>query len=435
MKLFLAGIASVLVCTLAQADSCATPFDYIPTSEWSAIIQGSSAYDATASINQMLANGARCFSFQNGTYNVSASLAIPGNAALIGNGAAIKAPAAGWTLIPHTGFGIFNLYNVSNVTISGFHLMGTKVASLNSTPKLIYYDNSTNIEIASNWLDNSAFEGIWGDNLSTIFSVHDNRITNVGFPAAQYVGLPAIQANFSDGVVSNNVLGSVGTGIGVSGSRTVVTGNRINGVTMQGIGTGDGGSVLGTIIEGNSVEFTSDGGGRRVGIHLGISLEPVSVIGNTVRVTATLGGNYAPACIDAVGAAFPYIGKNTCQIGGPAHATGIYLEAPHNGAMTAHVRENYVAYSGQDGSQVFAIQGVPGNSASVLTATIAGNVVLGASPANGYAFDLNNISGGTVNAALIDNIKDGGYARIGQSFVALTGADNNWAYRYNNIGK
>jgi hypothetical protein len=278
--------------------------EFISVKDFGAVGTGATddAAAIQAAIDSISATGGDVY-FPAGTYLVNTAIRAKANTTLYGDGYASKimCPADGWLLSSTDIYGIITVKNADNVKITGLYIYGTKTQAIGQTPKLIYYENAENLTVSYNYLENTAFEGIWsgGSGLdSTRFSITNNRIDNVGWPAGAYLALPAIQTNGLDGIIANNILNNVGTGIGASGAFTIVANNLITGIRLDGIGTGDNGeAAVGsgiTTIIGNVIEYTADPAinavyyAIKIGGSAGLNRQ-TNCTGNTIKIVGLAG--------------------------------------------------------------------------------------------------------------------------------------------------
>ena len=148
-----------------------------------------------------------------------------------GFGSSISIPARGWNIISTEIYGIINLKNVSNVRVTGCHLIGNGPIGSDPShaPKLIYLETVNNVQIDHNELEQSGCEGIWEGGTQTTntnIDVGDNYIHDMSLSSA-CGALPAIQMNADYAIVHDNRLKNVGTGIGFSAGHGSVTGNIV----------------------------------------------------------------------------------------------------------------------------------------------------------------------------------------------------------------
>ena len=180
-----------------------------------------------------------------------------------GFGSSISIPARGWNMSSTEIYGIINLKNVSNVRITGCHLIGNGPSGSDPehAPKLVYLENVNNIQIDHNELEQSGCEGIWEGGTQTTntnVDVGENYIHEMSLNSA-CGALPAIQMNADYAIVHDNRLRNVGTGIGFSAGHGSVIGNIVQNASLIAISTGDSGLNGPISIVGNTVDISANG--------------------------------------------------------------------------------------------------------------------------------------------------------------------------------
>lgn len=359
-------------------------------------------------------------------YLITDAIPIPSNTTVFGDGAAstIRCPSIGWSLTSTDRYGLLNVKGVNNIRIVGLHLYSTKNADNTHTPKLIYFESVNNLLIESNFLENSAFEGIWsGGSPSAAREVRIicNYVTNVGYPNS-FGGLPAIQPNCFDVVISGNELYDVGSGISPSASNIVVSGNKIRQVQVVGISTGDGGDYGNTAITGNVVEITANANtpyGIRVDGGSGVARR-CAVTGNKILINGALGVNAFGIGMNS--ALHASITDNTIEI--DVKGNGILVQGQAGGAY-ATIRNNVVRYTNEGVSAgVIAISGVPNGGGNTLNVASSDNFVYGLTRANGGQAYYFPTSPGTSNVTMTDDIRTEGATQIGGISDASPTNDN-----------
>jgi hypothetical protein len=387
-----------------------------------------------AAINSLPASGGEVY-VPSGDYLVTTAIRVKANTTLFGDGygSLIKCPSTAWALTSTDIYGIITVKNDDNVKITGLRVYGTKTQNLTNTPKLIYYENAKNLTVTQNYLENSAFEGIWsgGSGLdSPRFSITNNRFDNIGWPAGTFVGLPAIQTNGYDGIIANNILNNVGTGIGASGAFTVVSNNFIRGIRLDGIGTGDNsevavGSGITTIV-GNVIEYDADPSlsSRFFGIKLNGSSglnRQINVVGNTIKIVG-MAGAVQGAGIEISTAENVSVSNNTIEI--DYQGRGISIDNSV-ATRTVLINNNAIKFN----SEVVASFGVLARCAtgSTLNINSSNNFVSGLTVAGGsYAYDYPQQ--GTMNVTIQGDLMTGGLFRAGDVNVADNSFNNNPIY-------
>jgi hypothetical protein len=385
---------------------------------------GNGTHDDTAGIqaalNSVPASGGEVY-FPCGSYLISNALTVKSKTKVSGNGycSQILVTPSGWNLSSTAIYGALELYNVSNVEISSIRITGTLTQFLTTTPKLVYFEGATDINIHDSFFENSGFEGLWQggteENTQRI-SIVNNNLTNIGHGVNNtYVGLPAIQMNAVEVLISGNQLTNVGTGIGASGYKIRVIGNRINGVTVDGIGTGDGGTVDQMIISGNSIEMTQSTAGVLKGIDIGggnSTINDVLVEGNYCSATGSVGNR--PRCISGNTGLKATIIGNDLHIQGAGNGILIY------GSTTGsnYTVSNNTVYLSSGVEALGGIAGVPNGSGKTLTVISSGNRVFGGVLGNGdFSYDYNANGGGTLTAYNVSDFSSGGAIRNGYANV------------------
>lgn len=356
--------------------------------------------------------------FPEGTYLISAGLRPSSNTTLLGDGygSKITCSAAGWALVATTNFGLININDVNKVRVTNLRISGTKSADINNTPKLIYLEDVDGCTIDHNWLDTSAFEGIWSGGAQTDLTnliITENHVNDVGYPAGAFVGLPAIQVTAVNIVCSGNNLFDVGGGIGICGDKCLVNSNLVKGITKHGISCGD--STTNGIYEiaGNVVEFNEQSSGSpRVGIYLGGAVtteRSINVTGNLVRVIGTAGIGTAVGYSVNTADDVRFTG-NVAEI----QVRGIGFEITGTTAPTnCHLSENTVRVVSESGAS-YGFYARPNGGGNTLNLVSSGNRVYGVTRAQGsYAFNYTTVGGGTLNC-----VSDGDYSTQGNVTVA-----------------
>jgi Pectate lyase superfamily protein len=357
-----------------------------------------------------------------GTFRITSGLAPKSGTKMVGCGfgSLIQCDPVGWLLQTPNNFGLLNLSNVVHVDVVDVHLRGTVSASQTMTPKIVYGQFASDISVEGCFLENSAFEGLWQGGDATQnkrWCVADNNISNVGFPAGNYYSLPAIQMNGVDALVQGNILTSVGTGIGASGARTVVSGNRINGFLLVGISTGDGIESASITITGNSIEADGLTAGNPHSIAIKIDdgsggAHPHLVSENSIVLSASQ-ANAGCRGIWATSARMAHVTGNVIELDGAG--IGIELDG-HQSTTNLFVENNLVYISGSLGGCT-GIVGIPNGSANSLAVISSGNRIIGAqSSSNDFAYDFNYNGGGTLKALMIGDWADGGNVRCGANY-------------------
>ena len=262
------------------------------------------------------------------------------------------------------------------------------------------------------------------------FSITNNRFENVGWPADNFVGLPAIQTNGHDGVIANNILNNVGTGIGASGAFTVVANNFIKGIRVDGIGTGDNGeAAVGsgiTTIIGNVIEYDADPSlassffGIRLNGSSGINRQ-INCTGNTIKIVGMAGA------VQGIGIAIStaeniILSNNTIEI--DYQGRGIFIDNPAVN-RTVLISNNAIKFN----SEIVTSYGVltTCDASSTLNINSSNNFVSGLTVAgNSYAYDYPQQ--GTMNVTIQGDLMTGGYFRAGNVNVADGSFNNNPIY-------
>ncbi|MER8701705.1 glycosyl hydrolase family 28-related protein [Mesorhizobium sp. M1273] len=388
---------------------------------------GDGVTDDTAAIQAALNSGMAVF-FPAGNYLISAALRPPSGVHLSGEGydSKIFCARTGWLLDVTANFGLITVYKVHHVSIRNLRLVGTIDADQTHTPKLIYLEDAEDISITENWIENTAFEGIWqgGDVTKTKrLIVRNNRVKNVGHPAAAYVGLPAIQVNATEALIEGNFLTDVGTGIGASGDRITVAYNRINGITVCGIGTGDGGAQHGIVIVGNTIEFCARPSIPRVGILLGGGSgdsDAINVASNTVSISAAP-GDANPIGIRGTSASMYALCGNVVEIAG--FGNGLQLGGIADGVI-AILTGNVVRVKSEQQIS-YGISAIAGGVECSLRLISAANRVLGTTRAVGsFAYDYRAAGGGKLDLSIDADWTEEGLVRVDKTYFANGEYDN-----------
>jgi hypothetical protein len=356
------------------------------------------------------------------SYYTSTCLRPKSHTTLLGDGpkSEISVPGAGWPLVPSTCYGIINLNHVEGVRITGLRVVGTVHAlDSNHTPKLIYLESVDKVEIDHDDFENSAFEGIWeGGGPSTRVTVTNNTFTHIGYGGANKTqGLPAIQCNWSDGVISNNSLFDVGTGIGCSQTNNTITGNTVDQFSNQGIAIGDGRDNGPFIVSGNTVVFAvmHANGAAQVGYFAGsgvIGTEHLNNFsGNTCRLIGTIAVVPLGICYVADS---PHVvfDSNTAEVTDVGLGFLVYGRV---GGSDVTLSNNTCSVVNES-ARTECFIGKPNGARNALTLFSHGNKAYGNIPANGsFAFDYNTIGGGELNASASRDLANEGLIRIGDS--------------------
>jgi hypothetical protein len=363
------------------------------------------------------------FPATSGSYYTSTCLRPKAHTTLLGDGpkSEISVPSTGWPLVPSTCYGIINLNHVDGVRITGLRIVGTVHAlDSNHTPKLIYVESVDRVGIDHNDFENTAFEGIWaGGNLgSTRVTVSNNSFTHIGYGGANKTqGLPAIQCNWRDGVISNNSLSDVGTGIGCSQTNDTITGNTVDLFSNQGIAIGDGTDNGPFIVSGNTVVFAvmHTNGTPQVGYFAGSGATGAEHLnnfsGNTCRLIGTKAGVPVGICYVADS---PHVvfDSNTAEVTDAGLGFLVYGRV---GGSDVTLSNNTCTVVNES-ARTECFIGKPNGARNALTLFSHGNKAYGNIPANGsFAFDYNTIGGGELNASASRDLANEGLIRIGDS--------------------
>ena len=387
-----------------------------------------------AAIDSISATGGDVY-FPAGTYLVNTAIRAKANTTLYGDGYASKimCPAGGWTLSSTDIYGIITAKNADNVKITGLYIYGTKTQAIGQTPKLVYYENAENLTVSYNYLENTAFEGIWsgGSGLdSPRFSITNNRIDNVGWPAGTYAALPAIQTNGYDGIIANNTLNNVGTGIGASGAFTIVSNNVITGIRLDGIATGDNGeAAVGsgiTTIIGNLIEYTADPAisgvyyAIRMGGSSGVNRQ-INCTGNTIKIIG-MAGVTSGRGIHISTSENIIVSNNTIEIDSRGYGINIDNSAVNR---TVFISNNVIKFN----SEIAPSYGVIALCAAANTLNIisSNNFVSGLSVA-GSSYGYDYPQQGTMNVTIQGDVMTGGYFRAGNVNIGDGSFNNNPIY-------
>lgn len=384
--------------------------DFIPA--------GADVQMASDAIRAVVATGGALFFEPTITYTVLSSFQAPPGTFLMGGGygSCITCPDAGWAMDSSDHFGLINVKNASDVRITGLRLRGTKSADQGHTPKLVYVENADGVALDHCWLEHSAWEGVWmGGTRQTNrgLRIEANDFQDIGFPNA-YVGLPALQLNAQESVVTGNRFYNVGSGIGICGTRNTVSVNELKEVALAGISTGDGGENGANAIASNVVELAyAANGAVQVGILNGggTPLYANGYTGNVVRIRGSTAGN-AIAYRHVGGACASFTG-NTAEI----DVRGIGFEAYGSGAgEIVSFGNNLVRVTNESGSS-YGFVGVPNGAGNRLTMASSDNRVFGLTRAQGsFAFDYNANGGGTLTALMMNDLQSEGALRIGGTY-------------------
>lgn len=383
--------------------------DFIPA--------GADVQMASDAIRAVVATGG-CLSFPPMDYPLLGSLLPPPGTRLMGygRGSRLMCLDAGWAMDSSDHFGIVNVRNADGVSVEGLRIFGTKAADQGHSPKLIYVENVNGLSVNGCWFEHTAWEGLWcGGTRQTNrgLRVTDNDWQDIGSPNP-YVGLPAIQLNAQESIVSLNRLSGVGSGIGICGTRNAVSGNELKEVALAGISTGDGGENGANAIASNVVELAyAANGAVQVGILNGggTPLYANGYTGNVVRIRGSTAGN-AIAYRHVGGACASFTG-NTAEI----DVRGIGFEAYGSGAgEIVSFGNNLVRVTNESGSS-YGFVGVPNGAGNRLTMASSDNRVFGLTRAQGsFAFDYNANGGGTLTALMMNDLQSEGALRIGGTY-------------------
>jgi hypothetical protein len=371
----------------------------------------------------LVANGGGCLYVPSGTYLVSLCVNMPSDSVLEGDGysSCIVCPGGGWALGTTDRFGIVNVRNANNVRITNVRIKGTKTQGQSQTPKLIYFESCIGLKIDSCWIENSAWEGIWAggnpENSRRVL-ISNNHVFDVGHPNP-FGGLPAIQPNGHDIIVTGNYLENVGCGIGPSGSGLVISNNIIKGITLVGIGTGDGGRSGSTVIANNYIEMSASLTTNRSGIAVetgeGLSSNTV-VSGNIVKLTGEIADVTARAYKASAGKGDVLFAGNSAEIIG--FGVGFDVSGAPGGKRVFLLGNYAVAKSLVRLSYGFsATSSTPGSGISIQS---SGNVALGFSDFFSYAYDFRS-TGGAFDSASNGDFADAGYVRVGSTQRVASG--------------
>ncbi len=376
-----------------------------------------------AALNAVPASGGMVF-FPPGNYLVTASLKPKVNTTLTGAGygSRITATSAGWD----NGCcadqrGIISIYNLgeANIRITNLRIYGTTTAATTDlTPKLIYFDLSNKITIDHNWLENAGCEGIWQGNQSFTnkIIIDSNHLNTIGMNCGSFSALPAIQINAEEGVISNNRIYNVGSGIAGNGRKLTITGNVVKDITGWGITTGEGVSSGIITVTGNIVEFTASSTVNRAGYFTEFASS-----GNNNSISSYVGnychliGNSAflnNACYEIVSNSNVSLVGNVAEI--DTRGRGFYLRTNlANSTMDVHLTGNLVKVTGESGTS-WGFYGVSQGSTYVLNVRSTGNRVIGLTRAGGnYAYYYGTSPGEALNATSWGDYATDGYAQWG----------------------
>jgi len=416
--LFSSALFAVALCAESPAQS------FISVRQYGA--KGDGAADDSRAIQAALdavgPGGTVYFPATSRSYYTSTCLHPKAHTTLSGDGpkSEISIPRAGWSLIPSTCYGIINLNHVEGVRITGLRIVGTvQSVDSNHTPKLIYIESVDKIDIDHDDFENTAFEGIWvGGRPSTRVNVSNNSFTHIGYGGANKTqGLPAIQCNWKDGVISNNSLSDVGTGIGCSQTNDTITGNTVDQFSNQGIAIGDGTDNGPFIVSGNTVVFAvvHANGSPQVGYYAGSGENGTEHLnnfsGNTCRLTGTT--TVVPLGICYV-AHSPHVAfdSNTAEVINVGLGFLVYGQA---GGSNVTLSNNTCSVVNES-ARTECFIGKPNGDPNTLTLFSHGNKAYGNSRANSsFAFDYNTVGGGDLDASASGDLANGGLIRVGSS--------------------
>jgi hypothetical protein len=417
--LFSSGLLVVVCCAESPDQS------FISVRQYGA--KGDGATDDSRAIQAALdaadPGGTVYFPATSRSYYTATCLQPKAHTTLLGDGpkSEISVPSAGWLLVPSTCYGIINLNHVEGVRITGLRIVGTVQAlDSNHTPKLIYIESVDKVEIDHDDLANTAFEGIWvGGNLaSTRVTVSNNSFTHVGYGGANKTqGLPAIQCNWRDGVISNNSLSDVGTGIACSQTNDTITGNTVDQFSNQGIAIGDGRDNGPFIVSGNTVVFAvmHADGSPQVGYFAGsgvIGTEHLNNFsGNTCSMIGTTAGVPAGICYLA-NSPHAVFDSNTAEVVNVGLGFLVYGRVGGSDVTLSNNTCDVV----NESARTECFVGKPNGGRNALTLFSHGNKAYGNSRTNGsFAFDYNTVGGGDLNASASGDLANDGLIRIGGS--------------------
>lgn len=419
-----------------RSGATAMAFDFIPAAQHAAIIGGTSTYDATGDLQDLLDVTDAAINFNRGTYLTTFSLSPRSNSYIQGNGATIKCTDLGWTLVPASGYGILNFYNVSNIEIENLSVYGTKLApTIETTPKLAYFQASSYIRINGGFWRNTSHEGLWaGGGFGSVnhIGLYGLMVEDVGFPNAYYA-LPAIQVPADYVVVSGCRLKNVGTGIAPTGSYWTVTGNVIENPLLVGIGLGDNATGPGCVIVGNTIKLIghSTSGVNRRGIDLnpGFDADTLPVIvGNDVLIDAAPGDTQNCRGFKLTSMRQAILGHNAVQV----DVRGIGVEVSNSNpasptTYTADINGIHVHFRTPiAGGYCAGFDIIPGGANATQNLSLFGCKVTGlATDTAHFALDINTGGGGTVNRAVRDFRKTGGRVRLPGGAIAFDVSDSN----------
>lgn len=358
-------------------------------------------------------------------YLVTGSVRPASNTTISGDGygSQILCPAVGWLAVATTNMGIINIDGKTNVTITNLRIHGTKTAPIDvpndngfprsaHTPKLIYIQGGfgtgdvDGLNIHSNWLDNSAWEGIWtgGYAVNILYArVVNNHFFDINGPSA-------LTGNWDKSLIANNQFKDCPLAIGITGSHTTITGNQIYGATSQGIGVGEIGNSGYAEVSGNTIQISPTTLATWHGIFvIGASTNGIiNITGNVVQVTDSLGKAGGGGIVVSHGGVID-VNSNSVQGNGALYAYAAEIDID----TSLSFRGNTATLTAESATGNQSRGFVATCSANTLTLQSSNNKVVGMTRANSnYAYDYRS-GGGSIVVTMAADVKSDGYMNIG----------------------
>jgi len=347
-------------------------------------------------------------------YVIDASIQIPSNIRIDGNGATVVAARQPWEIRAHDHMGMFNANARKNIHIEDFHFHGLMGQPHNSTPKFIYSKESQDLVIQDCTFQNHGAEGIWGD--ADGYTVRGCFLQMVGM--GEWPALPACQPFGANVLVEENTIVDCGSGIGPTGRNTVVRRNRVLGCKLAAIAVGDSVSLPAgpAVVEENYIQVNSQQ--RAVGILLPGAGDPpgqVTVRNNTI--SAGTGPNVVG--ISITNGRYTVLTGN--HIAARGQARGVEVHGRDNTTVVVDSQQNLVEHDAA------AAYWVTPSTGRTIQLTSHDDRIVG-KRSRTIAMDLSEYRGGTVRATVNELKINRGYIRKPDGTMVSISGPTSWSY-------